>query len=167
MDSFVIDVFAFCKKDEHIEGVLPVVDLPRLAGETFDKAGDVKWSISGYVNELGYPALTLSVSGKVNLICQRCLTGLPFDVQSESVIILAENEEAADKLDALLEDDDVDVIVGSASFDIKYLIEDEVLLALPLAPKHAECPDQVSQDQEVIGEKVSPFVVLKDLKHKQ
>lgn len=167
MDSFVIDVFTFCKKDEHLEGVLPVIDLPRLASESFDRAGEIEWSISGYINEMGYPALTLSVSGKVNLICQRCLLGLPFDVQSESVIILAENEDAADKLDALLEDEDVDVIVGSASFDLKYLIEDEVLLALPLAPKHTQCSDQVDQDKEVSGEKVSPFMVLEDLKHKQ
>lgn len=167
MNSFVIDVFAFCAKDEHLEGVLPVVDLPRLVSETFDQAGEIEWSISGYINELGHPAFTLSVAGKVNLICQRCLLGLPFDVQSESVIILAESEEAADKLDALLEDEDVDVIVGSTSFDLKYLIEDEVLLALPLAPKHTQCSDQVAPDEEVIGEKVSPFMVLEDLKHKQ
>jgi uncharacterized protein len=56
-------------------------------------------------------------------------------------LILAKNEENADEIDALLDDDEVDVVVGSKAFDVNDLIEDEALLAIPQSPKHAVCPD--------------------------
>jgi uncharacterized protein len=58
----------------------------------------------------------------------------------------------------------VDVIVGSRSLDILALVEDEALLALPLAPKHEVCPDQSVQDLAGESKKESPFSVLKNLK---
>ena len=47
-------------------------------------------------------------------------------------------EEEADEFP--LDDDEVEVIVGSRQFDLVELIEEELLLALPLVPKHDVCP---------------------------
>lgn len=167
MGAFVVDVFAFCKKGEQAQGSYSVSELKRLAADTVDQLGAIDWSVVGRVNALGYPELVLSVSGKVSLACQRCLSGLLCDVASESVIVIAEDEDTADKIDALLEDDDVDVIVGSTTFDMQYLIEDEVLLALPFAPKHDVCPGDVAFEEAAHEDKASPFTVLKNIQHKQ
>ncbi|WP_200907722.1 YceD family protein [Herbaspirillum hiltneri] len=167
MSAFVIDAFEFSRLKEQAEGELAVADMARLAGETVDRAGTIKWSLSGGADKLGHPQLKLSVSGQVNLVCQRCLTAMPFEVSSESVLVLAKDEESADAIEEVLDDESVDVIVGEAEFNVGYLVEDEALLALPVAPKHESCPAQAlpgSGAEAAATEKVSPFSVLKNLK---
>lgn len=165
MSAFVIDAFEFSRLKEQAEGELAVADMARLAGETADRSGALKWSLIGGADKVGHPQLKLSVSGQVNLVCQRCLTAMPFEVSSESVLVLAKDEESADAIEELLNDESVDVIVGEAEFNVSYLIEDEALLALPVAPKHDVCPAQAESGVAVAAtEKVSPFSVLKNLK---
>lgn len=169
MGALVIDAFAFCKKNERHQGEVAVAELSRLATETIDQAGTVKWSLVGGLNHFGHAQLTLSVSGEVNLVCQRCLSALPYQINSESVIVLAKDEDNADEVESMLDDDAIDVIVGSTAFDAQYLVEDEALLALPLAPKHSVCPDaKVSGAAEGSSSvRPSPFAMLKDIKTKQ
>lgn len=164
MNGLVIDAFAFCRLKERRDGALPVAELPRLAAETVDAAGALKWSLYGGSNQHGHPQLTLSVVGTVDLKCQRCLQALNYDIQSSSVLVLAQNEESADEMEALLADEEVEVIVGSQSFDVLQVIEDEALLALPLSPRHVVCPGQTGLEALPEEKKESPFSVLKNLK---
>lgn len=164
MEAFVIDAFEFCRLKERREGEVAVADLPRLAAESVDKAGTVRWSLQGGNDKQGHPQLELAISGSVQLMCQRCLTPFAFQIQSESVLILAPDEGSADEIDALVADESVEVIVGSRNFDVAQLLEDEALLAIPLSPKHETCPDQLVMEAGKEAEKLSPFSVLKNLK---
>ena len=69
----------------------------------------------------------------------------------------------ADQIEEILDDESIDVIVGSHACDVRELLEDEALLALPQAPKHDVCPDTKLLDS-LKTEKVSPFAGLKNLK---
>ena len=91
---------------------------------------------------------------------------LEFEIGSQSVLVLAKTEEQADEIDELLADESIDVIVGSRSFSIVELIEDEALLAIPLAPKHEICPDGTVAESLAGSKKPSPFAVLQGLKQK-
>jgi uncharacterized protein len=164
MNAFVIDTFEFSRLKERREGQLAVAEFARLAEELADTSGVVNWALQGGVGSTGHPQLTLSVSATVQLMCQRCLLPFAFDVASESALILAKDEAAADEIDAMLADDRIDVIVGAKAMNILELIEDEALLAIPLSPKHPVCPDQVGQDVEVAAsaKRASPFEVLKN-----
>lgn len=164
MSAFVIDAFEFCRLKERREGEIPVADLPRLAEESVEKAGGVRWSLQGGSDHRGHPQLDLTVSGKLNLMCQRCLTPFEFGFDSGAKLILAQDEGSADEIDALLAEESVEVIVGSRSFDVAQLVEDEALLAIPLSPKHDMCPAPVEQKATEVGGKESPFAVLKKLK---
>ncbi|MDB5840862.1 MAG: hypothetical protein JWQ23_2814 [Herminiimonas sp.] len=164
MNGFRIDAFDFSRLNERRSGEIPVSDLVRLSAELIDQSGNLKWSVEGGSDKFGHPQLMLSVNGPVHLRCQRCLSMLPFAIASESALVLAEDEESADAIEALIDDESVDVIVGSRSLDILALVEDEALLALPLAPKHEVCPDQSVQDLAGESKKESPFSVLKNLK---
>ena len=164
MDDFVIDAFEFCRRKEQRNGELRVADLPRLAAETADSSGSLQWSLQGGANQHGHPQLTLSVTGKVKLKCQRCLKPLEQEIDSASVLVLAQDEASADEVEALLADEDVEVIVGSHSLDLRQVIEDEALLALPLSPRHETCPDQGALSALKEEKKDSPFSVLKNLK---
>lgn len=164
MNAFVIDAFEFCRLKERREGEVAVSDLPRLAKESVDEFGSMRWSLQGGKDSLGHPQLILSVAGTVQLICQRCLAPFAFDIESESILILASDDASADAIDALLDDDAVEVIVGSRNFSILELVEDEALLAIPASPRHAICPERLVTDTPKDAEKVSPFAVLKNLK---
>lgn len=170
MQAFVIDAFSFSRLEDQRSGSILVADLPRLAEESANADGELRWSLRGGQDKLGHAQLELVVSGSVQLMCQRCLTPFVFDIDSESILMLAKNEENADEIEALLEDDEVDVVVGSKTFNIMDLIEDEALLAIPQSPKHAVCPDLqlASADTTAAikaggGKKESPFAVLKKI----
>jgi uncharacterized protein len=164
MDDIVIDAFEFCRLGERLEGEVAVADLGRVVQDTADKSGAIAWSLQGGRDSHGHAQLTLSVSGAVRLMCQRCLTPFAFDVQSETVLVLAKDESEADAIEALIDDDSIDVIAGSHSMRVVELVEDEVLLALPLSPRHEVCPDAETVEVLKKAEKESPFAVLKNLK---
>ncbi len=164
MGVFLIDAFEFCRLKESREGTLAVTDLPRLAEEAVARTGTLRWLLVGGANQLGHPQLVLSVSGSVRLMCQRCLTPFDFIIDSNSVLVLAEDEASADHIETLLDDDEIDVIVGSRQFSITDLVEDEALLAIPTAPKHDICPDQALDPQAGNEKAPSPFDALKNWK---
>ena len=163
MSAFVIDAFEFCRSNGHREGVTPVAEMSRLNKDTADHTGEIAWAVDGATSKQGYPQITLSVSGAVQLMCQRCLTPYAFEMDSGTVLMLGKDDEQADEIEELLSDESIDVIVGSRSCDIRELIEDEALLALPQVPKHEVCPDSKLLDV-LKSEKPSAFAGLKDLK---
>lgn len=162
MNAVVIDTFEFSRKKESLEGEQAVADFARLREETADTSGAVQWAVQGGAHVLGYPQIGLSVQAEVKLMCQRCLTPFAFAIASETTLVLAKDEEAADELEDKLADEELDVIAGSKNMNVLELVEDEVLLAIPLSPKHDRCPDQLGQESGVADKRVSPFEVLKN-----
>lgn len=163
MSAFVIDAFEFCRNNGYRDGVTPVAEMTRLAADCADPSGDIRWSIQGGTTPQGYPSLTLSVAGTVKLVCQRCLEPFSYDIDSSTMLVLGRDDEDADQIEEILDDESIDVIVGSNCCDIRDLLEDEALLALPQSPKHEVCPDTKLLDT-LKSEKVSPFAGLKNLK---
>lgn len=141
---------------------MPVAEMSRLNKDCADHSGVIAWAVDGTTSMQGYPQLTLSVSGTVQLMCQRCLTPYGFEMDAGTVLMLGKDDEQADEIEELLDDESIDVIVGSRTCDIRDLIEDEALLALPQVPKHELCPDSTLLDV-LKSEKPSPFAGLKDL----
>ena len=163
MSAFVIDAFEFCRTNGHREGVTPVSEMTRLAADCANNSGEITWAIQGGSTPQGYPSMTLSVAGPVQLVCQRCLAPFDYHLDSSTQLVLGRDDEEADQFEEVLDDDSIDVIVGSHAADIRELLEDEALLALPQAPKHEVCPDTTVLDT-LKSEKVSPFAGLKNLK---
>ncbi len=163
MSAFVIDAFEFCRSNGHREGVTPVAEMSRLNKDCADQSGQIAWTIDGSTSKLGYPQMTLSVSGTVQLVCQRCLAPFAYEMDSSTVLMLGKDDEHADEIEEVLNDESIDVIVGSRECDIRDLFEDEALLALPQVPKHDVCPDNKLLDA-VKSDKPSPFAGLKNLK---
>ena len=163
MSAFVIDAFEFSRSNGHRDGVTPVAAMSRLNQDCADHTGEITWSVDGGTSKQGYPELTLAVAGTVQLVCQRCLAPYAFEMDSSTVLVLGKDDEQADEIEQLLDDESIDVIVGSRSCDVRELIEDEALLALPQSPRHDVCPDTRALDS-LKAVKPSPFAGLKDLK---
>lgn len=166
MKPVAIDAFDFGRGKERREGELAVAELPRLAHECVDASGTLLWEIVGGTHGSGHSQLVMHVSGEVQLMCQRCLRPFGYPILSVSTLVLAHDEAQADQIEAMLDDDTLDVIVGAATMNLTDLIEDEALLAIPQAPKHSSCPDSGAFiDVGDSNGKPSPFAVLKNLKH--
>ncbi len=73
------------------------------------------------------------------LECQRCLAPYEQAFDAEVVYRVVNTEAEADEFP--LDEDEVEVIVGSRQFDLVDLIEDELLLSLPVVPAHDVCPE--------------------------
>ncbi len=162
MSATIVDGFEFCRTGEQRSGATAVAAFERLAVESVDKAGDIRWTFAGGRHPKGYPQLTMTVEGEVALVCQRCLAAYRQPLASQTALVLARDEADADATEENLADDSIDVIVGSTALNLLQLVEDEVLLSLPLSPKHEVCPGDAPKP--VSGKPDSPFSVLKQLK---
>lgn len=165
MNALVIDAFEFCRTNSTREGVTPVAEMERLARDCADPSGSITWKAEGGTSKQGYPQMRLAVAGTVQLNCQRCLTPFAYEIDSSTLLMLGADDATADEIEEVIDDETVDVIVGTRSMNLMDLIEDEALLALPQAPKHDVCPDTALLDS-LRGEKKSPFDALKALKIK-
>ena len=105
--------------------------------------------------------LHLVVSGLVPLACQRCLEPVPCDLDVDTLLELV--PEGADLSQDELEDDTRDFLPVVRELDVAELVEDEILLALPVAPRHEKCGLPGAADA---GERINPFAALAGLKGK-
>jgi len=156
-----IDGLDFARKSSEIRDTIAVFDFPRLKVQLFSPEGEVHYELSGGRDANGQPQLELHINGHFNLVCQRCLGSLAFELDTAAVFVLVSDESRM----PLPEDerDDVEYMVADAPIDVRALVEDEVLLSLPLAPVHenVNCNDALSAAKE---QKESPFKVLQGLK---
>ena len=105
--------------------------------------------------------LHLEVSGVIPLACQRCLEAIPFDLDVDSLLELV--PAGAELSQDELEDDTRDFLPVERELDVVELVEDEILLALPVAPRHEKCGLPGAADA---GERINPFAKLSGLKGK-
>lgn len=146
-----------------MSGTVPVAALPRLRAQLAGDDGLLQCELSGR-RENGRNWLTLSIRGQLELSCQRCLGALPFALAVDNELqVIAPGEPWPDET---LEDGALslgeDAIAADAAQVVTDLMEEEVLLALPIAPKHEEgCAPPARSDDKLAA---SPFAVLATLK---
>ena len=162
MNAFVIDAFDFSRVNGLREGTTPVAEMTRLTKDCFDQSGAIDWKIEGSTSKMGYPQLLLSIDGTVQLMCQRCLAPFAHVIASTTTLLLAKDDAHADEIEAIIDDESIDVIVGSRSMSLADLIEDDALLALPFSARHLACPD-TALIESIKTEKKLPFAGLKNL----
>ena len=153
-----IDGFEFASAGATREGVWPLKDLPRLRDVLASDEGEVAYEVSGVRDERGRPALRLRVRGTLMLRCQRCLEPLAFEVQTDETLVLAATlaEIHAEPADAQAPDR----VVAGKEMPLRELVEDELLLAVPYAPRHESCRAAGTRQQP---QKVLPFAGLRGL----
>jgi uncharacterized protein len=169
-----LDVAAFAVAGGELRGDWPATQLRRLLSATMESPADagrldVAWQAHGerlpLVGAGRQPSLRLEADTEVTLECQRCLQPMRWPLQARRRIFFVEGEDAAAALDA--ENDD-DVLALVPVLDLQALIEDELLLALPIVPRHEVCPEPLPRafvEDEVVGApEDNPFAVLAALK---
>jgi uncharacterized protein len=126
------DAYALARRGETLAGEIDAQTLPRLADRLVTGMQPVRWRITGGHDEKGRPQLTLHLEGEVRMTCQRCLQPLAWPVTSTTQTLLAKDEAELVHLDR----EEPEVILADAALDSRALVEDELLLSLPFAPRH-------------------------------
>lgn len=158
----VIDGFEFATAGATQEGKLPLAGFPRLQDLLVSDAGDVTYVLRGVSDARGRPSLHLSVRGTLQLRCQRCLGALPHEVQAEGLLVLAGSQEEIDAQPAGV--DEPDRVVAGKEMPVRDLVEDELILAQPYAPRHEDCePRHEGIDAESEHAMNSPFAGLRGM----
>ena len=156
-------------------GFLAMTDMPRLAMEasSLNPGDGFAWQMETHFEDSpgSEPAqiLNLALKGRLHLVCQRCLQDCTVDLDEKRRFILVGSEAEAD--DYPLEDEEQEPLVASQHFNLLETIEDEVLLSLPLIPKHPEgfCEPHATvfgleDEEEGLDERENPFNILKNMK---
>jgi uncharacterized protein len=163
--TYIPDVFKFAAEGGVLAGEAPLAAFVRLADQ-LEHAGRadevVRWRLAGSIDEEGRFRLDLSVSGRLVLRCQRCLGELGHDLVVESAL---QPVRAGQKLpDDELENDEIDAIEVAGELDVLSLVEDEIILALPIVPRHDDCGASRPQELDAGAHRESPFAVLARLR---
>jgi uncharacterized protein len=158
----IINSIEFARKSLEIHDTIHVFEMARVQDILFSQEGVLSWQLVGLMDDDNKPMLSLQVSGTVNLKCTRCLESFAFDLNIDSLfVVLADESMLPSEQDDI--EDELDYLVADPHMQVSQLIEDEVLLALPYAPKHEVSVCGVKDKVIEVG-KPNPFKVLQGLK---
>jgi uncharacterized protein len=138
-----LDVKSFAEEGAALNGVSAVREHARLMAETQGRGADatVSWSVSGEVRNRQHvhPEIWLHMKAQVtlSLTCQRCLEPVDVPLSVDRAFRFVPDEEMAAAQD---DESEEDVLALSRSLDVVELVEDELLMEIPLAPTHETCP---------------------------
>ena len=187
IDPLRLNVAHFAADAQEAEGDWAIAELPRLADSECPvdagsplkaKAADapaapsrsasdltrrVRWRAVGSLRPVGGEEqiwLHLQADADVILQCQRCLLPLDDAVHVDRHFRFVADEDTAAALDDEIEDE---VLALPRTLNLRDLVEDEMLLALPLVPRHEVCPEAIPMqfgDVEIVEENANPFASL-------
>ncbi len=164
LKQLVINALQFSHAADSLSGSILPENFARLQDFLADNAGRIDYKLSGDIDKYSRSILRIKLQGTINLSCQRCLDKMPHPVNVESELILARNDAELARYD---EDCLVDAILASEELDAFALIEEEIILGLPLSPRHPDVAclqiDKPHEAQNQI-DKAHPFAALKSLK---
>ena len=133
----LIDGFEFAAAGDSLRGAWPVRTFPRLCELLHDDAGSVEYELRGASDAHGRRSLELRASATLRLTCDRCLEAVDVGLRQEATLWLAGSQAEIDAQPLAAEGPDS--IVASKDMAVRDLVEDELLLALPYAPRHEHC----------------------------
>jgi uncharacterized protein len=129
-----LDVQGLARAGESVVGIVPLADFKRAEDQLATGEGTLAFTVTGVMDARGRPVLRVKLEGQITLNCQRCLLPYPYELDSETEILLAATEAELSNWD----EEDGETVLASAPMDLHDLLEDELLLALPFAPRHPE-----------------------------
>ncbi len=131
----LLDALRFARSGGSLEGELRVDELPRLRDNLTSDDVAVQYHIAGG-SEAGRPVLRLRIDARLWLTCQRCLEKFPERFELSNVLTVARDEAELERWES--EDPLVDALVAEAPLDVASLVEDEIILSLPVSPRHED-----------------------------
>jgi uncharacterized protein len=174
-----LNIKAFARDGTRIQGVKELPFFVRLAEISVRLDGPnepqnaVSWEIEGEMRSLagGETQIWLHLMAELSLPlqCQRCMGAVEVKVSSNQSFRFVADEASAEAEDDECEED---LLVLTPEVDVWELMEDELIMSVPLVPKHSICPILVPMSvadeafEEALEARPNPFAALAQLKKK-
>jgi uncharacterized protein len=164
-----VDALRLARQGRRLRGRLALGRMSRLKGYLSSAEGQVEADLRFGVDGDGKPYLKGTIEATVELVCQRCLEPMRQPIRARASLGLVGSEAAAERLP---EDYDP-LIVGDDPLFLSDIVEDELILALPIVPMHDEdgcsaagatSESAVKSDDSPQPVAENPFAVLRKLK---
>ena len=162
-----VDPFRFADQAISLEVVLPLKQMARLQSSVLDDNSDVLVKINFDVDEQGVRFVRGHYSTEVTLQCQRCMESLKHEITGDFLSGIVRNEVEADQLPQGYDP----LIVKDGTIFISEIVEEELIISLPIVPMHpidsckVSMPYSVGESLE--PEKENPFKVIELLHSKK
>lgn len=158
-----VDAIRLADTGTRLAGEIPLKAMPRLRDQCLDDRGEA--SVDLFFERSADRALRRirgHISAKVRVACQRCLEPMTLTLEAEPSLLVVKAEEHPELLA-----EDAELLVAGKPVSLNELVEDELLLAMPMIPMHelSECPASASLQAQQRS-RASPFAVLDKLKDK-
>jgi uncharacterized protein len=159
-----IDAIQLADKGARLAGEIPVKTMARLRALCLDGRG--KATIELFFERGGKRGLRRvrgTITASIRVACQRCLQPMTLAIQAEPSLVVVQADERS-----ALPAQEADVLLADKPVSLSGLVEDELLLAMPMIPMHdmRECSAAASFQAQQGQSRASPFAVLDKLKHK-
>lgn len=165
-----VDAVKLVNVNQQLNAKINSENLTRLQAAVIRSGDFVECEIEFHQDESKHRLLTGSIDTQVSMICQRCLGEVDLPIHSDFQIGLVFNDDQAAQLPRAFEPVELD---EEGRLKLWEVIEDEVLLALPMFPTHAEnecqakaLPEPSAEITDSSDERDNPFAVLAKLKQK-
>lgn len=150
-----------------LRGRMGVTGMARLGGYLHDTEGDVEVGLEFGIDEVGTRYIRGHLQAELHLVCQRCLQAYACPLDVEVSLGLAGSEQATEGLPERFEP----LVLDEPSMELARLVEDELILALPIVPTHpiGDCGVDrglvavQEEEEEATGGERHPFAGLAEL----
>ncbi len=162
-----IDPLRLAQNGLKLSGQLSVKDMPRLLPSLLNDESIVDVDITFDVDEVNTPFMRGRFTTTVSMTCERCMTEMPVKLDVNCLLAMITSEH---KIEGLAEQYDPWLLEGNDDIVLCSIVEDELILALPLVPRHKQAcvpAEEWSSSDEIVEEveeKESPFAILSTLK---
>lgn len=171
-DKFIpehLDPYRYAEQDLHLDGLVKLVDMQRLNATRPEPAADERAMVNLHfgVDEQGLTYLKGHIQAKLGLQCQRCLETFTYEIMSDFALGIVKSLEEEK---ALPDQYEPAMVQEDGQLALRDLIEDEIILNLPIIPRHdpevckVTLPLADTSWESSKGE--NPFQVLQTLKDK-
>lgn len=160
--SQLLQPLRLAKIGERFDGIIQLNEMPRVTDSLLTQDGGLHYCISFYLDEAKHCIVEISIQTKLLMTCQRCLNPAEIDINRCSKVVIVNNQTEADELITEFEP----LVIDEQQLTLLSLVEDELILAIPIAPSHSTNACKATADIERINaeSKPNPFAILEKLK---
>lgn len=162
------DPLLFANRGRQFAGNIPAKDMPRIMELAPNSDGEIYVTMEFSISSLKFPMVKGTIEGVVVQTCQRCMGNAEVVINSQFQLLLI----TPDTLELASEEGHEIFEYTEQLITTARLIEDEIILSIPIVAKHEDiekCESSVKQwmhefDEVPTDKKENPFAKLKDLK---
>lgn len=163
LDPILIDTLTFTREQQQCGSEVHLQELDKRVWShelLAQRDGIIQFQARGGIDRWQRPFIKMHVKGELHLVCQRCLQAVSWVLDDQSHIVLFRDEQSLDE--AMIADETLEGALWQQEFNLISLIEDQILMAIPVAPRHDDCDHVLASSNNQASD--NPFAKLARLK---